>query len=145
MAAMDEAAMGMAVFLEDAESYQHAMGLFKARIPAMIYTTSDGEYPVAARGESSSLDAIVEYWLDQDAFRENEQAQETRRDLEHTGHSLASISHVVETERIQGDDLYKIEMGRDSAIGLNSRRSFPMARRYFLGFVEGFWISLSGL
>jgi hypothetical protein len=74
MAAMNEAAIGMAVFLEDAESYQHAMGLFKARVPATIYTTSDGEYPVAARGESSSPNAIVEYWFDQDAFRENEQS-----------------------------------------------------------------------
>ncbi|KAJ6027510.1 chondroitin AC/alginate lyase [Penicillium canescens] len=55
----------------------------------------DGEYPVAARGESSSHDAIVEYWFDQDTFRGNEQAQETCRDLEHTGHSLASISHIV--------------------------------------------------
>src|SRR4051812_48334382 len=101
MAAMNEAAMGMAAFLEDAESYQHAMGPFKARVPATIYTTSDGEYPVAARGESSSPDAIVECWFDQDVdvFRSNEQAQETCRDLEHTGHSLVSISHVVETAR----------------------------------------------
>ncbi|KAJ6087590.1 chondroitin AC/alginate lyase [Penicillium canescens] len=111
MAVMNEAAMGMTVFLEDAESYQRAMGLFKARVPATIYTTSDGEYPVAARGESSSPDAIVECWFDQDVFSGNEQAQETCRDLEHTGQSLASISHVVETARTQGDDLYKTEIG----------------------------------
>jgi hypothetical protein len=63
------------------------MGLFKARVPATIYVTSDREYPVA----------IVEYWFNQGVFRENGQAQETCRDLEHTGYSLASISHVVET------------------------------------------------
>jgi hypothetical protein len=69
MVAMNKAAIGMAVFLEDAESYQHAMVLFKARVPATIYVTSDGEYPVAARGESSSPDATVEYWFDQGVFR----------------------------------------------------------------------------
>jgi hypothetical protein len=68
MAAMNEAAMGMAVSVEDAERYQRAMGLFNARIPATIYTTRADEYPVAARGESSSHDAIVECWFDQEFF-----------------------------------------------------------------------------
>jgi hypothetical protein len=44
------------------------------------------------------------------SLRGNEQAQETCRDLEHTGHSLASISHVIETARIQNDDMYKTEI-----------------------------------
>ena len=81
------------------------MGLLKTRVPVTIYMTSDGEYPVVARGKSSSPDAIFQYWIDQGVFRENGQAQETCRDPEHTGYSLASISHAAETARIQGDDL----------------------------------------
>jgi hypothetical protein len=124
MIAMNEATIGMAVFLEDAESYNHAMKLFKARVPATIYMTSDGEYPVAARGESASPDAIVNYWFDQDIFSENGQAQETCRDLEHTGYSLASISHVAETARIQGEDLYKTDIGRRLRYGLEFQARF---------------------
>ncbi|KAJ6040786.1 chondroitin AC/alginate lyase [Penicillium canescens] len=85
----------MTVVFNIAFNMRESATLTAVNMTTTIYTTSDGEYPVAARGESSSHDAIVEYWFDQDTFRGNEQAQETCRDLEHTGHSLASISHIV--------------------------------------------------
>ncbi|OGM50743.1 secreted protein [Aspergillus bombycis] len=85
---MTEAAILMAVFLEDADAYNTAMGWFLKRVPATVYLKSDGEYPV-----------------------QDGQAQETCRDLEHTGYSFASMAHVAETSRIQGTDLYETDLG----------------------------------
>ncbi|KAB8255031.1 chondroitin AC/alginate lyase [Aspergillus pseudonomiae] len=108
---MTEAAIMMAVFLEDPDSYNTAMGWFLKRIPATVYLKSDGEYPVAARGQSSSPDAIIAWWFNQTTFQEDGQAQETCRDMEHTGYSFASMAHVAETSRIQGTDLYETDLG----------------------------------
>ncbi|KAE8314470.1 chondroitin AC/alginate lyase [Aspergillus transmontanensis] len=108
---MTEAAIMMAVFLEDADSYNTAMDWHLKRVPATVYMTSDGEYPVAARGHSSDPDAIISWWFNQTTFQENGQSQETCRDLEHTGYSFASMAHVAETSRIQGTDLYKEDLG----------------------------------
>lgn len=121
---MNEAAIGMAVFLEDAESYDRAMELFKARVPATVYMKSDGEYPIAARGQSSSPDAIIDWWFDQSVFKEDGQSQETCRDLEHTGYSFASMAHVAETARIQGDDLYQTDVGTRLRYGLGFQSQF---------------------
>lgn len=115
---MTEAAILMAVFLEDADSYETAMGWFLKRVSATVYLTSDGEYPVAARGQSSSPDAIIDWWFGQSTFRVNGQAQETCRDLEHTGYSFASMAHVAETSRIQGTDLYSTDVGTRLRYGL---------------------------
>ncbi|KAF7627736.1 hypothetical protein AFLA_003111 [Aspergillus flavus NRRL3357] len=108
---MTEAAIMMAVFLEDADSYNTAMDWHLKRVPATVYMTSDGEYPAAARGHSSDPDAIISWWFNQTTFQENGQSQETCRDLEHTGYSFASMAHVAETSRIQGTDLYKEDLG----------------------------------
>lgn len=121
---MNEAAIGMAVFLEDSASYNRAMELFKARVPATIYMKSDGKYPVAARGQSSDPDAIIDWWFGQSVFKENGQSQELCRDLEHTGYSFGSISHIAETARIQGDDLYKTDIGTRLRYGLGFQSQF---------------------
>lgn len=121
---MNEAAIGMAVFLEDADSYDRAMELFKARVPATVYMKSDGEYPVAARGQSSSPDAIIDWWFGQSVFKEDGQSQELCRDLEHTGYSFASMAHVAETARIQGDDLYKTDVGTRLRYGLGFQSQY---------------------
>ncbi|OQE10866.1 hypothetical protein PENVUL_c003G03176 [Penicillium vulpinum] len=115
---MTEAAIIMAVFLEDATSYNAAMGWHLKRVPATVYMNNDGEYPVAARGQSSSPDGIIAWWFDEDTFQEDGQAQETCRDLEHTGYSFASMAHVAEAARIQGTDLYKTDLGTRLQKGL---------------------------
>ncbi|KAJ5114228.1 hypothetical protein N7456_002762 [Penicillium angulare] len=115
---MTEAAILMSVFLEDSTSYDTAMSWFLERVPATVYMTSDGEYPVAARGQSSDPDAIIAWWFNQTLFQEDGQAQETCRDLEHTGYSFASMAHVAETSRIQGTDLYKTDVGTRLQYGL---------------------------
>jgi hypothetical protein len=121
---MTEAAILMSVFLEDAESYNTAMGWFLKRVPATVYMKSDGEYPVAARGQSSSPGAIIAWWFNEAVFQEDGQAQETCRDLEHTGYSFASMAHVAETSRIQGLDLYKTAVGTRLRYGLELHSQF---------------------
>lgn len=115
---MTEAAILMAAFLEDSEAYDTAMHWFLERIPATVYMTSDGEYPVPARGQSSDPDEIIDWWFGQSTFKEDGQAQETCRDLEHTGYSFASMAHVAETSRIQGKDLYDTDLGTRLRYGL---------------------------
>ncbi|KAJ5565494.1 chondroitin AC/alginate lyase [Penicillium frequentans] len=107
---MTEAAMFMGVFLENSTAYNTAMELFEARVPAYIYLTSDGSLPVYPRGINTEA-ALISYWEGQSSFEASGMAQETCRDLEHTGYGLASIAHVSEMSRIQGTDLYQTSVG----------------------------------
>lgn len=86
--------------------------------------TTDGEYPVAARGQSSSPDAIIAWWFNETTFIDDGQAQETCRDLEHTGYSFASMAHVAETSRIQGYDLYETDVGTRLRYGMEFHSQF---------------------
>lgn len=114
---MNEAAIFMGVFLENSTAYDTAMKLFQARVPAYVYLTSDGSLPVYPRGIDTESD-LIEYWEGQDTFKASGMAQETCRDVEHTGYGLASIAHVAETSRIQGTDLYKTSIGTRLQAGL---------------------------
>jgi hypothetical protein len=107
---MTEATMFIGVFLENSTVYNAGMKLFEARVPAYVYLTSDGSLPVYPRGIDTEAD-LIEYWEGQDEFKASGMAQETCRDLEHTGYGLASIAHVSETSRIQGRDLFKTSIG----------------------------------
>ncbi len=61
-------AIGIAVFLEDGDTYDHAMTLFQQAVPSVIYLESDGSLPHAARGQSSSAAALKSRWFDQQSF-----------------------------------------------------------------------------
>jgi len=103
---MMEAALGISVFLEDRTAYDRAIAKFRARVPAYLYLTTDGSYPRGPAGSGIDTYAeIVNYWHDQTTFVDG-LSQETCRDFTHTGYGLASIAHVAETARIQGQDLY---------------------------------------
>ncbi|TXS33025.1 hypothetical protein EAO71_03715 [Streptomyces sp. ms191] len=103
---MTEAAIGIAVFLEDRAAYDRAVALFRGRVPAYIYLTGDGSLPKTAPGSGlDTRDEIVRYWQGQTTFVDG-LTQETCRDLTHTGYGLSAISHIAETSRIQGQDLY---------------------------------------
>ena len=113
------AAVGIAVFLEDKKVYDNAMSLFQKRVPTYIYLEKDGKSPKTNGGELQS-------WYGQEGFGNKGQSgqitacshllirmrgmtnslQETCRDRTHAGYSLSSISHILETARIQGDDQY---------------------------------------
>ncbi len=108
---MMEAAHGISVFLDDGASYDKAMAKFDTRVRGYVYLTSDGPLPNQAPGSGSSASSIKSYWNDQQTFPENGIAQETCRDFVHTGYGIASISHVAETSRIQGNDLYGTDTG----------------------------------
>lgn len=109
---MMEAAQGIAVFLDNQTSYDAAMTKYAGRVPAYVYLTIDGTCPKAAPGSGYTTCAkIDDYWQDQTSYPENGIAQETCRDFTHTGYGIASISHVAETSRIQGTDLYTGDTG----------------------------------
>ncbi|KAL8688431.1 MAG: hypothetical protein Q9218_005660, partial [Villophora microphyllina] len=108
---MMEAAQGISIFLNDASSYDKAMSLFTPRVPAYIYLTTDGSCPKSAPDNHfTSCPQIQKYWK-QSTFPTNGIAQETCRDFAHTGYGIASISHIVETSKIQGNDLWTGDVG----------------------------------
>ncbi|MFB7590076.1 alginate lyase family protein [Streptomyces sp. NPDC056169] len=119
---MTEAAIGIAVFLEDRAAYDKAVGKFRGRVPAYIYLASDGALPKAAPGSGlDTRDELVKYWQGQTTFVDG-LTQETCRDLTHTGYGLAAISHIAETSRIQGQDLYPEVADRlRHALGLQAK------------------------
>ncbi|EME63330.1 alginate lyase family protein [Amycolatopsis decaplanina] len=103
---MTEAAIGIAVFLDDKPAYDKAVAKFRTRVPAYLYLTSDGALPKTAPGSGlDTRDKIVKYWQGQTTFV-NGLSQETCRDFTHTGYGLAAIANFAETTRIQGQDLY---------------------------------------
>ncbi|KAJ5548433.1 hypothetical protein N7513_005667 [Penicillium frequentans] len=105
---MMEAALGISVFIENRTSYDIAMEKFLTRAAAYIYLTSDGDLPNAI--DESTEEDLIEYWFNQTTFVDGI-GQETCRDFGHMGYGIASISHVLETSRIQGRDLYTEEVG----------------------------------
>ncbi|SEB76829.1 alginate lyase family protein [Streptomyces sp. TLI_105] len=119
---MTEAALGIAVFLEDRAAYDKAVATFRGRVPAYIYLTSDGALPKAAPGSGlDTRDELVRYWQGQTTFVDG-LTQETCRDLTHTGYGLSAISHIAETTRIQGQDLYPEVADRlRHALGLQAK------------------------
>ncbi|MFB7451263.1 alginate lyase family protein [Streptomyces sp. NPDC056194] len=119
---MTEAALGIAVFLEDRAAYDKAVATFRGRVPAYIYLTSDGALPKVAPGSGlDTRDELVRYWQGQTTFVDG-LTQETCRDLTHTGYGLSAISHIAETSRIQGQDLYPEVADRlRHALGLQAK------------------------
>ncbi|WP_431033820.1 alginate lyase family protein [Streptomyces sp. P6-2-1] len=103
---MLEAAVSISVFLDDHASYDRAIGHYLERVPAFVYLASDGALPkTVASQHLDTRDKIVDFWFGADNFVEG-MTQETCRDFTHTGYGISSISHVLETSRIQGQDLY---------------------------------------
>ncbi|KKD09115.1 alginate lyase family protein [Streptomyces sp. WM6386] len=108
---MMEAAVGISVFLEDRTSYDKAMAKFRTRAAAYVYLASDGDLPKTVPSQNlDTRDKVVKYWQGQSTFVTG-LTQETCRDLTHTGYGISAISHVAETSRIQGQDLYGTDVG----------------------------------
>ncbi|WP_234379994.1 alginate lyase family protein [Streptomyces sp. CMB-StM0423] len=131
---MMEAAVGIAVFLEDKGAYDRAMQTFRTRVPAFIYLESDGELPrTVPKQNLDTRQKIINYWQGQSTFVTG-LTQETCRDFTHTGYGLASISHVAETSRIQGEDLYRTDVGE------RLRHALGFQSRYELGEAPPGWL-----
>lgn len=108
---MMEASIGISVFLEDAAVWEAAMSIFAARVPAYIYLTTDGPYPIAARGVKNTQAAVEKYWFGQSTFPVSGITQETCRDFAHASYGISSVSHVSETAFIQGINLWTTSVG----------------------------------
>ncbi len=103
---MMEAATGIAVFLDDRASWDRALARFRERVKAYIYLASDGPLPVAPPGETDVPEGqLIGYWQGQETFVDGI-TQETCRDFGHTGWGLSAASHVAETARLQGLNLW---------------------------------------
>jgi hypothetical protein len=119
---MTEAIQGIGVFLEDRAVYDKAIALYRVRVPAFVYLESDGPLPKTKPSQNlNTREKIIAYWHGQETFV-NGLTQETCRDFTHAGYGISSISHVLETSRIQGIDLYP-EFGERlrHALGFQSR------------------------
>lgn len=105
------------------------MGKFADRVPAYIYLTSDGPYPVPGRGIEDNPSALIEYWQGQQYFNISGITQETCRDYAHTSYGISSISHVAETSRIQGKDLWLTELALRVKDALELHSSFETGQK----------------
>lgn len=131
---MTEAAVGISVFLEDKTSYDKAMARFRTRTAAYVYLASDGELPKTVPSQNlDTRDKIVGYWQGQSTFVTG-LTQETCRDLTHTGYGISAISHVAETSRIQGQDLYGTDVGE------RLRQALGFQAKYELGTAVPSWL-----
>jgi hypothetical protein len=131
---MMEAAVGISVFLEDREVYDKAMARFRTRTAAYVYLAADGEVPRTVPSQNlNTRDKIVAYWQGQSTFVTG-LSQETCRDLTHTGYGIAAISHVAETSRIQGQDLYGTDVGE------RLRHALGFHAKYQLGAAVPGWL-----
>ncbi|MFI0452104.1 alginate lyase family protein [Actinomadura sp. 6N118] len=102
---MMDAATGIAVFLDDRTSFDKAVGIWRGRVPAYVYQTSDGAMPKAPPNCPKTGSALISYWQGQPTFADG-LAQETCRDFGHTGWGLEAAAHVAETAHHQGLNLY---------------------------------------
>ncbi|MGW4910280.1 alginate lyase family protein [Streptomyces sp. NPDC004270] len=131
---MMEAAVGISVFLEDKASYDTAMARFRTRTAAYVYLASDGSVPKTVPSQNLDTTAkIVSYWQGQSTFVTG-LTQETCRDFTHTGYGISSISHVAETSRIQGQDLYGTDVGE------RLRQALGFQSKYQLGTAVPSWL-----
>ncbi|WP_430378091.1 alginate lyase family protein [Streptomyces sp. B1-3] len=131
---MMEAAVGISVFLEDKASYDKAMGKFRTRTAAYVYLESDGALPKTVPSQNlDTRDKVVNYWQGQSTFVTG-LTQETCRDFTHTGYGISAISHVAETSRIQGQDLYGTDVGE------RLRQALGFQSKYELGAAVPSWL-----
>ncbi|MFE9401127.1 alginate lyase family protein [Streptomyces sp. NPDC006530] len=104
--AMTDAAIGIAVFVEDHQIFKDALERYRARVPAYFYLASDGHLPKAPPGGSMDTpDKLATYWFGQRTYADG-LGQETCRNFMHIGYSLAASAHIAETAWQQGVDLY---------------------------------------
>ncbi len=113
---MIDANIGIGVFADDRAIFEGALAMWRGRVPAYIYLTSDGAAPKAPPGRNTPN------WYSPGKYVDG-LSQETCRDLSHTSYGLANMIYTAETARIQGVDLYgeeatRIRAGYEFNIGL---------------------------
>ena len=126
---MMEAALGISVFLEDRAAYDRAIAKFRARVPAFIYLTTDGALP-ARPGRQQHRHPRRRSSTTGTARPPSSTACPRRPAATSPTPATASssISHVAETTRIQGQDLYPELRDRlRHALGFHARYELDAA------------------
>jgi Alginate lyase len=108
---MVEATMGIGVFLEDRDTFDKAIAMWKRRVPSYIYLESDGPQPVPPPSGNKDL---ISLWYGQDKFVSG-LGQETCRDYGHLTGGFAAMVNAAETAHVQGVDLFALEAKRITA------------------------------
>jgi hypothetical protein len=110
---MTDASISIAVFLDDRASFDRAVALWRARVPAYMYQTTDGSLPVPPPAQCSRDTAarLIDYWQGQSTFVDGV-GQETCRDFGHMEWGIAAAVNTAETARQQGLDLYQEQSKR---------------------------------
>jgi hypothetical protein len=103
-----ESAVGIAVFLDDRATWDKAIDMWRKRVPAYLYTKSDGPNPPPPPlgGKGTTPEAIKAFWFNVGMYVDGV-GQETCRDFSHVEYGIASAIAVAETAFQQGLDLYK--------------------------------------
>ena len=105
---MSDALMCIGVFNEDAVTFDRGVFLWRKRVPAYFYLTTDGPTPIRPYG-TATLDsdpAIYNYWYKPSQYFDG-LCQETRRDYgHHMQIGLASAINGAEIAYHQDLDLY---------------------------------------
>ncbi|HEY2511489.1 MAG TPA: alginate lyase family protein [Polyangiaceae bacterium] len=114
---MADALIQIGVYLDDADTFNAGVALWRRRVPAYIYMSSDGTSPVTLSGEGAVWDAtnFVD-GLCQETCRPSDQ-------LHHCQLGFAAMINAAETARIQGLDLYGEQSARIVA-GLELEASY---------------------
>ena len=108
---MAEAVIAIGVFLDDEATFDKGVALWRARVPAYLYLTTDGVTPRPPPRHPISGAALVTYWQGQTTYMDG-LCQETCRDLGHVQYGLSAMINAAETARIQGVDLIAAESKR---------------------------------
>ena len=101
---MADALVQIGVFTDDPEIFKKGLELWRRRVPAYIYLTSDGKKPRGIDGHDVNWNGATSYF--------NGISQETCRDLGHVQLGFAAMINAAETARIQGVNLYGEESTR---------------------------------
>ncbi len=143
---MINALMCIGVFNNDATIFDRGVMLWRRRVPAYFYLTSDGSRPIRPSGttELDSASAIDAYWFHPSCYFDG-LCQETRRDYgHHMQEGLVSAINAAEIAWHQGIDLYaenekRLIAAMEFHAGAISGNSVP--KEYFPdGFVPARWL-----
>lgn len=111
---MTDAAMGIAVFLDDKASFDKAVALWRGRVPAYMYLKSDGKEPKSPPNRKKTGAALTKYWYGQKTLVDGV-AQETCRDFGHTAMGFNAAFHGADTASLQGVNLWNEQKTRIAA------------------------------
>lgn len=142
-----DAKMNIAVFTDNHSLFDTALSEWRARTPSYIYLQTDNGgngLPIAPPGGVQNTTSEIKcFWLDNMTgcgtatlnFTSGH-AQETCRDLFHTGMGFASMINSAETAYIQGVNLYQDERTRIMA-GFESLSAILVNNAYPAGLCNG--------